>query len=417
MNDYEKQAFDNLWNYPLFEALAKRRGLRLSRGFKITNSPFGYESEKAPIPLTELETAVLCWAGHGITGVATGDLDITPELMNTFVGRTHPNACNDPHQELMYINDDGAFLYRPKVPTRHVEIASPADREKVVTSFNDAVVKLVDGRPDIPEFALMKCNYFSVNKPGTTAFMPVVDLTYEYMNMVVDTLTAERWQIIDDRNGSYCGLDKWVKNGYLNGAPAPLSMLEVMVMNVCVSSAHCMAMNISLAATAMGLAGWHYGGYVSLVILGGTPLTRGLGFRFVTDKNKMPVPVGRDGIIESLNPPYVKDMDEAVDKFFAMKFGSEGTYGKNSKELAPWKDKGMVSKIKLPDEQVREMAKIYMRYIYKNYGRIPGMIDPIFLPIAYAVHHPDMDFYGKYYPQEYLNDSIKNHLKVWHGKD
>jgi len=58
-----------------------------------------------------------------------------------------------------------------------------------------------------------------------------------------------------------------------------------------------------------------------------------------------------------------------------------------------------------------------MRYIFDNYGRIPGMVDPIFPPIASAVHHPDMDFYGKYYPGDYLNDTIKNHLKVWHGKD
>jgi len=94
-------------------------------------------------------------------------------------------------------------------------------------------------------------------------------------------------------------------------------------------------MNISLAATAMGLAGWHYGGYVSLVILGGTPLTRGLGFRFVTGRNKMSVPVGKDGIMESLNPPYVKDTEGAEDRFLAMKFGPEGASGKNSKELAP----------------------------------------------------------------------------------
>ena len=49
----------------------------------------------------------------------------------------------------------------------------------------------------------------------------------------------------------------------------------------------------------------------------------------------MSVPVGKDGIMESLNPPYVKDTEGAEDRFLAMKFGPEGASGKNSKELAP----------------------------------------------------------------------------------
>jgi len=191
MNSSDKQLLDKLWNYPLFEALAHRRGLRLPQGCNITKAPFGHMSAKEPVPISEFETAILCWAGHGITGTISSDLDYTTHFMNSFIGRTHPNPCNDQHQELMYIDDSGVYLYRPKDPTQNVEFQTPEDREKVVASFGDAKIKILDGRPHIPEAALMKSNYFNTNKPGTTAFMPVVDVTYEYMNLILGSCAFE----------------------------------------------------------------------------------------------------------------------------------------------------------------------------------------------------------------------------------
>jgi len=417
MSSFEKQMLDSLWNYPLFESLARRRSFRLPQGCNITKAPFVHMSGKEPVPLSELETAILCWAGHGVTGTITADLDYTTHFMNSFTGRTHPNPCNDQHQELMYIDDTGVYLYRPKAPTLNVEFQTPADREKVVTSFTDANIKILDGRPHIPEAALMKSNYFNTNKPGTTAFMPVVDVTYEYMNLILGSCAFERWQIVDDRTGEMCGLQKWVDNGYLNGPVVPLSWFEMAAFNACMSTAHYMVMNISLAATAMGLAGWHYGGYVSLILLGGTPLTNGLGFRFITGKDKMPTPVGKDGFIESLCPPYVKDMDEAVEKFYAMKYGPKGHFGKEYDGMTPWKDKEMHKKVNVPDEQSKEMAKHFLTYVYKTYGRCPAFVDAIFLPVAYAAHHPDLEFYQKYYPKEMVTDNVLNHMKIWHGKE
>jgi hypothetical protein len=56
---------DLAWSYPLFEALYRRRSRRFGLGF---------ESAHAPVPLTELEEALLVGAGAGFTGLAFWDL-------------------------------------------------------------------------------------------------------------------------------------------------------------------------------------------------------------------------------------------------------------------------------------------------------------------------------------------------------
>jgi len=71
MND--RQRIDHLFNQSLFEALARRRTRRFGLGYKINDGITNFESKKAPIPLTELELAVLCWAADGVTGLALGN--------------------------------------------------------------------------------------------------------------------------------------------------------------------------------------------------------------------------------------------------------------------------------------------------------------------------------------------------------
>ncbi len=269
MGDFEKQMIDNVWNFSLFEAIARRRAFRYPRGCRIAEAPFPFESKKEPFPLSELEQAILCWAGHGITGTIMSDLDATTHTMNGWIGRTHPNPCNDQQEDLMFFDDTGAYLYRPKAPTQNVEFQTPADRMKIINSYKDSLVRIIDGRPDLAEFGLVKCNHWNANKPGTTTFMPIVDITYEYMNFLILACSDDRWQLFDDRTGSDAGLKKWVDNGYLNGPRVPLSYLESAVATACMATAQFMIQNIGLAATAMGLGAYAWGGYVSMVLMGG----------------------------------------------------------------------------------------------------------------------------------------------------
>jgi len=55
-------------------------------------------------------------------------------------------------------------------------------------------------------------------------------------------------------------------------------------------------------------------GYKSIIMLGGTPISNVLDFRFEQDKEGKPDCVGLDQFYEAHCPPY-KSMDEAVDAF------------------------------------------------------------------------------------------------------
>ncbi len=65
---------DQVWNYPLFEALYRRRSRRFGLGFEMPEGPFRYKSAHAPVPLSELEEAMLLGAGAGFSGLAFWDL-------------------------------------------------------------------------------------------------------------------------------------------------------------------------------------------------------------------------------------------------------------------------------------------------------------------------------------------------------
>ena len=48
----EKELMDKVWEYSLFEALARRRVHRFGLGYELKEEPFPYRSEKEPVPLS-----------------------------------------------------------------------------------------------------------------------------------------------------------------------------------------------------------------------------------------------------------------------------------------------------------------------------------------------------------------------------
>lgn len=413
MEAFENKLMEDVWQYPLFQALARRRAHRFGVGYDLRDAPFPYKSEKTPVPLSDLETALLCWAGHGINGLIMGDLDVSFNTFMAWNGRTHPCPCNEQHQELLFINDEGMFLYRPKGATKVVEIEAPQERGKILTTFREDTVKIADGRPDLPPASLIRLMVWNANKPGQTLFMPLVDITYEYINFLLLAFNDEGYQIIDDRTGKPAGIKKWIDSGFLKGAQLPITMMDLFVLNVVIASAHYMVQNISLACAAMGLGGFVWGGFLPLVVMGGTPLTRGLGFRFITGKDGMPTPVGKDGYMEALCPPYFKDMDAAVDAVLDMKFGLGGLFSDYPGKL-PWREPDIARKASKYSEEAIACTKAYCSYIYETYGRFPAVVDAIQMPIALTAHHLESDFYDKYYPAEAISKEQREHMKVWH---
>lgn len=414
MNGHERDLIDRVWQYPLYQAFARRRALRFPPGAELKRVPFPYKSDKKPIPLSELETALLCWAGRGVTGLCLADIDLSVNTFMSWVGRTHPNPCNDQHQELLFINDDGVFLYRPPEPTKAVEIETPEDRIKILESYRAGLVRMMDERPTFPPASMLQLNLWNANFPGQTVFFPIVDLTWEYINFLFLAFGDEHYQVVDDKTGKPAGVGEWVEKGYLSGAPVPLSMLETLVFNVCVATAHYMAQNIDLARAALGLGGYVWGGYLSMILLGGTPLCTGLGFRFGTGKDGMPTALGKDGFIEPLVPPYVKDMDEAVDRVVDLKFGPGGLFAPDCTGARCWKERTIVESVKPPSEETIACTKAYCRYVYETYGRFPVTQDAVQMPIAITAQHLDLDFYERYYPGEIITPEIRDHMSIWH---
>ena len=47
------------WSYPLFEALYGRRSRRFGLGFEMPEGPFRWKSAHTPVPLSEIEEALL----------------------------------------------------------------------------------------------------------------------------------------------------------------------------------------------------------------------------------------------------------------------------------------------------------------------------------------------------------------------
>lgn len=435
----ELEEVDEAWNFPLFEAILNRRSRRFGWGMEIKEGPNKYKSVHEPLALDELEEALLIGAGTGVSGLNLADLPWAerPEKIekldtwcgegNTlveYVGRTWPSACGAHGTELLYTNDDGVYLLklREQQPAKLQEFAGKSDRDKLVDFVCANRVKLFDGRLDIPRNtgAISSFNLWNMNMPGTTLFMPVSDLTEEYINVIM--LQADFGQyIVDDLNGNRPTIsEKWIREGWVD-TPVPLTMIETnMQCAIAGAEGAFIGHNIMLAAQAMGLGGWLFGGATGFVIMGGTPTCHGLGFRFeASPKNRrgFSVPVGIDGGFESYRPPYYKNMDAAVDAIVDRKFGPGGTFNPFSKKPAPYKDRAdFLRQIPRTPEKSIEICKETCRYIWETYGTFPAVVPPMALMYYIQAQHCELEFYDKYYqPGAYLK-THEQHFEKWHRK-
>src|ERR1043166_5109047 len=101
-----------VWDYPLFEALFGRRSRRFGLGFAMSEGPFQYASPHAPLPLSELEEALLVAAGVGCSGIALWELS-RPSPYRGSTGRTYPSPCGGRRTALFFPNDGGAYSIEP----------------------------------------------------------------------------------------------------------------------------------------------------------------------------------------------------------------------------------------------------------------------------------------------------------------
>jgi hypothetical protein len=123
----------DVWQYPLFEALYGRRSRRFGLGFETTEGPFRHRSRGSPVPLTELEEALLVGAGVGVTGSPLWDMS-RPTARGTGDGRSFGSTSGGRRTALFFTNDDGVYVIDPGLAsgTKVREVEAHDEREKIL---------------------------------------------------------------------------------------------------------------------------------------------------------------------------------------------------------------------------------------------------------------------------------------------
>lgn len=428
------EAVKRAWNYPVFDTIFQRRARRFPLGATMPGDLAPFTSTKEPVPLDEIEEALLVMAGTGISGTNLADLpydekggaNFCGNTMLQFVGRTYASACGSHGTELFYTNDEGTYMvqFRDKTPEAVEEFAALDDREKIINAFRANTVKLSEGRLNIPMApgVTQPFNWWNCNQPGATLFMPITDVTWEYINVLMLVMdTPNSYYPYDDLNGNAEPLKEWADKGYLDRTrPYPLSQLESALRMITSGTEQgIMLQNMYLALQAMGLGGWIFSASVGQYVMAE------MGFQFHTPDRQGPIPtlngeprlacVGMDGVFQAYCPPYYPDMGAAVQAIYDAKWGRRGIYKEEGGPVA-LKDRQSLDRLvsKTPGWCL-EATKAFAEYTWKTYGRFPATVDPMEMNIWFQAHHLETDFYDKYYQPGAYHQAVKDHMAAWHG--
>ena len=111
--------------------------------------------------------------------------------------------------------------------------------------------------------------------------------------------------------------------------------------------------------------------------------------------------VGIDGVLEGLCPPYVTDMDAAVDQVLEEKFGAGGVYADLEVFGQAYRDRSeaerYVRAAAHPTHETIGYVKEICRYIVDTYGRFPAHSDAFHLPgIWVQFSHLEIEYYERF---------------------
>jgi hypothetical protein len=456
MNDEAQSntaGFASLLGRPLVESIWRRRTHRVSRGVPMLKAgSMTYSSKQTPLPLSELEEAVLI-AISGHTGVTMPDRPFQDPISGDFImakpnltmhGRSAGSPDNAQGTSFFMINDSGTYFIK-KLPSGNQQF--PPTPQTLIDRARLAKVKLLDHRVDTKDRdfpAYLDSNRFLSNLPGTTIFFPVVDLSHQYINGLMYLLTqpkGHRPTLVDDRNFyRNAGVDKWVRNGFLNpDIKLPLSQVGTLRTHI---EADLLLQNLMLVADAMGLGAYIHASIGPPVLLGDPKFTaqygKMLGFEFATPRFKLldimrwqvllprlanlrahPVglKVGDEYLIKAKCPSYYSNMKAAVEEVIAGKFGSNGIYKDSAMFAQIYKDGYGATYMKEASDygtDVIDCAADICNYIYETHGRFPAHVDAIHVPgVWLQVHHLDIEYYDKYF-RDGLTDAHRQHDSHWH---
>lgn len=420
---------DQLARFPLMQALFGRRARRFGLGMEIPSGPLAYTSRHAPVPLSELEKAILVAAATGVSGWHFG-VPFGParpeehgQFTQRFTGRTGPTAAGLGTPVLFYTDDDGTWFTntRDALPTRMRELESVDDDvDRILAVCREHTVRLSDRRVDLPAAPghMMEPNFWMANAKGSTLFMPMGDVSEQLLGILAIFL-ANGYVIKDDRAKRTAGdLAPFIRSGLLDGDRAfPLSVLELSTYEASTMELAFMGHNIVLALQAMGLGGLFFNGVNRWSVLGAFAGdgVKGLGFRFTTDERwTTPNPVGLAGHFEALCPPFQADMRSAVETFAQRRFGPAGAYEASAQ--GPWRDGARVKGSVTPySEEFVDCMSTVAQYIVDTYGKFPASVPTIALTGYVQAQHIDTEFYDEHYAAGAYLETHAAHMERWHG--
>ena len=470
--DATRRALHALMTYPLMQAINERRTRRVAKGSSILAGPLSHHSQNAPEPLDPLEEAILVCCS-GLTGVVmldgplnkpTGAPEDLGSMFWNILARSGPSADNCQATSLFMINDEGIWLLKRPRGAEAAALADSLPRWWTDWSEQDWLraaaavkVKVQDGRIDFPRsfpYYIGWNKQFS-NIPGTTLFLPVVDCTRQYINILLIMLSepdGQRPLVVDDwqrfRPRSWQDWKAWVAQYIGLGPKIPYQPIggiaratggfvnpdNVVPLGAGYAlrtdyEAFFLLQNIMLAGQAMGIGVWGHGSIWPSFVLQREPQKgwHGVGFRHAEPKPDAPWapipasqhnPVGIDGVLEGLCPPYVGSMDEAVDRVIEEKYGANGLFTDPALIARAYNDpQDAETFLRLenrhPPEAIR-YAKDICNYIYETYGRFPAHIDAFYTPGFWVqCHHLELEYYERFFdPQLWRNQAA--HPGGWH---
>jgi hypothetical protein len=444
-------------SYPLMSVLQDRRTRRVARGVSIRAGEISHESTNQPSPLSPLEEAILI-AATGATGTvmhdgpletANGGKELGTPFLNV-VARSAASADNAQATSFFMINDEGVWLLeRPKgraalelfkqIPPRWED----RTEDDWIASADAVKRKVYDRRLEFPREwpYYLGWNKQHSNVAGTTVFLPLVDNTRQYINVLLIVLSEPRGKaplFIDDyRKFGPETLADWlawaamqlgiiekipyhpvggvrrVRGGLVSKEiPAPLGGIGTVRTD---HEAFLLLQNLLLVGEGLRLGGWVHSAVLPPYIMQRDPAKGlyGLGFREHGPKQPgrfrrwPPVPaaqpnfVGIDGVLEGLCPPYTSDMDAAVDRVLEDKFGSDGAYRDRDLFAMAYRDEAAADAYlhraaPHPREAV-DYAKEICGYLYDTYGRFPAHTDAFHLPGIWAqFSRLELEYYDKH---------------------
>jgi hypothetical protein len=429
-------------SYPLLNALKERRSRRVCHGMEIPDGPLQYRSRATPVPLTEKEESLLAFAACGVTGCALADLPFGEtsggNIMAGLIGRTIASGDGIQTVSLIIINDSGAFLYRrpQELGSKSVrEMLALADKKDFEGAGRLARVQICDERPRTPIQPIFNINVnrWSAHAKGTTYFLPVNEMTFMYINGLLEVLNEHTGLFVLDERANFrpAGIGRFAKSkgGHLHDDPADgristIALVERLVTEFVTVEQGMMLQNLGLMAEALGLGGFpnfanhDFAWFQALEFtMQNMPASRYLGMgmlpatilKLLGKDSTVPMPLSleRNGeaLLRPWTPPYFKNMREAVEAVVAHKSGNAGVFRGGS--ACAWTDPEKARSVPAVSEKAIAATIAYCEYVWNRYCRFPAHFPPFRTVLGFQSGHLDLEFYERFYPGSAISDTIR----------